>query len=143
MPSIYTIMDISRWPLQASSRQLDVVSHNVANVKHGRVFPARKRCRPPAYRKRPPKAITAGDPSWWMWCKKVDKLILERLTDKEGDQSYYDARLTQLKRLEALSNEAGEPGLGRADHRVFQRLAGGGQHPRIQRHPPEPSGPGG
>jgi flagellar hook-associated protein 1 FlgK len=43
----------------------------------------------------------------------VDKLLLERITDKLTAKDYDDARLAQLKRLETMLNEAGETGLGK------------------------------
>lgn len=111
MPSIYSIMDISRWGLISSTRQLDAVSHNVANVNN------------PNYSR---QEVTQGtrNPEWTKEgfygtgvqllevVQKVDKLLFERISDKNSDAQYQYARLTQLKRLEALSNEAGEAGLG-------------------------------
>ncbi|MFZ5586616.1 MAG: flagellar hook-associated protein FlgK [Thermodesulfobacteriota bacterium] len=113
MPSIFTILDISRWALQASTRQLDTVSHNVANVST------------PGY-SRQETVVTTRNPErtaegWYGHgvrtvnvIQHVDKLIQDRLTDKTSDFGVLDSRLNQLTRLQALANEAGETGLGQA-----------------------------
>jgi flagellar hook-associated protein 1 FlgK len=111
MPSIYSMMDISRWGLISSTRQLDAVSHNVANVNN------------PDYSRqevlqgtRTPERAHEGFYGTGVKLldviQHVDKLLFERISDKGSEEQYQDARLTQLKRLEALSNEAGEAGLG-------------------------------
>ena len=111
MPSIYTIMDISRWALQSSQAQLDVVSHNVANVNtegYSRQEAVQNTRNP----EETPQGYYGRGTVLTTVVQKVDKLILERLTDKHGDYAYNEARLAQLRRLEALSNEAGDLGLG-------------------------------
>ncbi len=112
MPTIYTMMDISRWALQASTKQLDTVSHNVANVNT------------PGY-SRQETVLSTREPEHTMegWyghgvqvtsvIQHVDKLLLERITSKATDYSFYDSRLSQLNRLESLCNEAGDSGLGK------------------------------
>ncbi len=111
MPSIYSIMDISRWALQASTRQLDTVSHNVANVNTEGYS-------------RQSVVLETATPEWTsegMYghgvsvstvIQYVDKLLLARITDKASDLSYYDSMLSQLSRLESLCNEAGDNSLG-------------------------------
>ncbi len=111
MPSIYTIMDISRWALQASSAQLNVVSHNVANV-NTTGYSRQKAVQTTRIPEDTPQGFYGRGASVISVVQQVDKLILERVTDKEGDHAYQEARLYQLQRLEALSNEAGELGLG-------------------------------
>lgn len=111
MPSIYSMMDISRWGLIASTRQLDTVSHNVANVNN------------PDYSRqeviqatRSPERAHEGFYGTGVQLldviQQVDKLLFERISDKTSDEQYQYARLAQLSRLEALSNEAGDAGLG-------------------------------
>ncbi|MGD8562207.1 MAG: flagellar hook-associated protein FlgK, partial [Desulfarculaceae bacterium] len=111
MPNIWTVMDISKWALHASTRHLDTVAHNVANVNT------------PGYSRQEVIQTTSWpertNEGWYGLGVKtvnviqhVDKLILERITDKNSSQYYHDARLSQLRRLETLSNEAKENGLG-------------------------------
>ena len=111
MPSIYTIMDISRWALQSSQAQLDVVSHNVANV-NTEGYSRQEAVQTTRNPEETPQGYYGRGTVLATVVQKVDKLILERLTDKEGDYAYNEARLAQLRRLEALSNEAGDLGLG-------------------------------
>jgi len=111
VPSIYTMMDISRWALEASQRQLSTVSHNVANVNtegYSRQETVQT-TRNPEY--------TAN--GWYgrgvktsSVIQHVDKLLQERITDKLSTKEYSDKRLSQLKRLETLMNETGDTGLG-------------------------------
>jgi flagellar hook-associated protein 1 FlgK len=104
-------MDISRWALQASTKQLDVVSHNVSNVN----TPGYSR-QEAVLSTRNPQRTAEG---WYgsgvqisTVIQHVDSLLLGRLTSKATDLSYYDSRLSQLSRLESLCNEAGDAGLG-------------------------------
>jgi flagellar hook-associated protein 1 FlgK len=111
MPGIYTMMDISRWALQASTAHLDTISHNVANVNT------------PGYSRqsivqatRPPELTREG---WYgngvevvNVVQHVDRLLLARITDKTSTMNYQDSRLAQLRRLESLANEAGDTSLG-------------------------------
>ncbi len=111
MPSIYTMMDISRWALEASQRQLSTVSHNVANVNtegYSRQETVQTT--------RNPEYTASG---WYGRGVKtvnviqhVDKMLQERITDKLSAKEYSDKRLSQLKRLETLMNETGDTGLG-------------------------------
>jgi flagellar hook-associated protein 1 FlgK len=111
VPSIYTMMDISRWGLISSTRQLDAVSHNVANVNN----PDYSRQEVTQGTRNPERAregFYGTGVKLLDVIQHVDKLLFERITDKGSDEQYQNARLTQLKRLEALSNEAGSAGLG-------------------------------
>lgn len=111
MPGIYSMMDISRWALNSSTDQLNVISHNVANVntegysRQSAVLATRS-----------PELTGSGSYGHGVKTttviQHVDSLLSERLTSKNSDLLYYDARTSQLKRLEALANEAGETGLG-------------------------------
>ncbi|WP_449246317.1 flagellar hook-associated protein FlgK [Desulfarculus baarsii] len=111
MPGIYSMMDISRWALNASVDQLDVVSHNVANVN----TPGYSRqvavlaTRNPQYSS---KGYFGNGVQTTTVMQYVDKLLLGRLTANTSDTSYYSAKLSQLTRLEALANEASDTGLG-------------------------------
>jgi flagellar hook-associated protein 1 len=111
VPSIYTMMDISRWALQASTRQLDTVSHNVANVDTEGY--SRQEV---VLSTRTPEWTTEGFYGHGVQTQSViqhvDKFLQNRLTDKQSDVSYFDARLAQLKRLESLSNESSDNSLG-------------------------------
>jgi flagellar hook-associated protein 1 FlgK len=111
MPSIYTIMDISRWALQASSAQLNVVSHNVANVNTDG-YSRQEAIQTTRIPEDTPQGYYGRGTALNSVVQKVDKLILERISDKTSSQSYCETRLSQLSRLEALSNEAGEQGIG-------------------------------
>ena len=111
MPGIYSMMDISRWALNSCTDQLNVISHNVANVntegysRQSAVLATRT-----------PEVTGSGVYGHGVETTTViqyaDSLLSERLTSKNSDLLYYDARTSQLKRLEALANEAGETGLG-------------------------------
>ncbi len=111
MPGIYSMMDISRWALNSCTDQLNVISHNVANVntegysRQSAVLATRT-----------PELTGSGAYGHGVETTTViqyaDSLLSERLTSKKSDLLYYDARTSQLKRLEALANEAGETGLG-------------------------------
>lgn len=111
MPGIYSMMDISRWALNSFTDQLNVISHNVANVntegysRQSAVLATRT-----------PELTSSGAYGHGVKTTTViqyaDSLLSERLTSKNSDLLYYDARTSQLKRLEALANEAGETGLG-------------------------------
>lgn len=111
MPSIYSMMDISRWGLIASTRQLDTVSHNVANVNNAD-YSRQEVTQATRNPERAREGFYGTGVQLLDVIQHVDKLLFERITDKGSDQSYQEARLTQLKRLEALSNEAGEAGIG-------------------------------
>lgn len=111
MPNIYSIMDISRWSLQASTRQLDTVSHNVANANT------------PGYSRQEVVLSTQfaerTREGWYghgvqvdTVVQKVDKLILRRITDKLTSVNQHETRMYQLMRLESLSNEASATSLG-------------------------------
>lgn len=113
MPGIYNMLDISRWALHATTRALDTVSHNVANVNT------------PGYSRQETVLATRGAQfaaeGWYgngvkvaNVIQHVDKLIQQQITDKSTQMGYYDSRLAQLQRLEALDNEAGESSLGKA-----------------------------
>ncbi len=111
MPSIYSMMDISRWGLMSSIRQLDAVSHNVANVNN----PDYSRQEVIQGTRNPERAhegFYGTGVKLLDVIQQVDKLLFERISDKGSEEQYQNARLAQLKRLEALSNEAGEAGLG-------------------------------
>lgn len=117
MPNIYSIMDISRWALQASARQLNTVSHNVANVNTEGY--SRQEV---VLATRHPEYTSEG---WYGTgvntvgvIQHVDRFLFQRITDKLSDQSFYGSRLSQLQRLEALANEASESALG-ADITAF------------------------
>lgn len=112
MPSIYSMLDISRWAVNAATRQLNVVSHNVANANtegYSRQEAVQGTRTPEdtgqGYYGRGVKILSV--------IQHVDKLILARMTDKISSEQYNDSRLAQLKRLEALSNEATDSGLGK------------------------------
>jgi flagellar hook-associated protein 1 FlgK len=112
------MMDISRWALQASTKQLDTVSHNVANVN----TPGYSR-QEAVLSTRTPQRTAEG---WYgsgvqvsSVIQHVDKLLQERITSKATDLSYYDSRLSQLTRLESLCNEAGDSGLGQEITQFF------------------------
>lgn len=111
MPNIYTMMDISRWALNTATRQLDTVSHNVANVNTD------------GYSRQ--KVVTATRNAEYTaegWYGRgvqisnviqyVDELLVGRISDKLSGQNYYDTRLSQLNQLEVLTNEAGDSSLG-------------------------------
>lgn len=111
MPSIYSIMDISRWALQATTRQLDTVSHNVANVNTE------------GYSRQEVILSTANpeyaSEGWYghgvrvsSVIQHVDALLADGITEKITDVGYYNARLAQLQRLESLANESSDSGLG-------------------------------
>lgn len=113
MPGIYNMLDISRWALHASTRALDTVSHNVANVNT------------PGYSRQETVLATRGAQytaeGWYgngvkvtNVIQHVDKLIQQQITDKSCQLGFYDSRLVQLQRLEALDNEAGESSLGKS-----------------------------
>jgi len=111
VPGIFSIMDISRWALHASSRQLDTVSHNTANVNTEGY--SRQEV---VLATRIPEYTREG---WYGHGVKtvnviqhVDALLLQRITEKISDQNTQEARLSQLKRLEAMANEASESALG-------------------------------
>lgn len=111
MPNILTIMDISRWALNTATKQLDTVSHNVSNANNASysrqevvvatMFPEKTGA---GYYGLGSRAQTV------IQC--VDKLLLRRISDKTSDLSYQESRLTQLLRLESLSNEATSYSLG-------------------------------
>jgi flagellar hook-associated protein 1 FlgK len=111
MPGITSMMDISRVALNTSALQLNTVSHNVANantegysrqmVVTATMFPEKTAS---GWYGMGVKAQTV--------VQAVDKLILRRITDKQSSLSYEDAHMTQLLRLESLSNEAGDSSLG-------------------------------
>ena len=111
MPGITTMMDISRWALNTSSLQLNTVSHNVANantvgysrqsVVTGTMFAEKTSS---GYYGLGVTAQTV--------IQHVDKLILKRVTDKQSELSYQDTFMSQLLRLQSLSNEAGDASLG-------------------------------
>jgi flagellar hook-associated protein 1 FlgK len=111
MPSIYTIMDISRWALQTSSAQLNVVSHNVANV-NTEGYSRQEVVQSTRIPEDTPQGYYGRGTTLVSVIQKVDRLIMERISDKTSSQSYHETRLAQLRRLEALANEAGELGIG-------------------------------
>jgi len=128
VPTIYTMMDISRWALSASTRQLDVVSHNVANVttpEYSRQE-AVQATRSPQYAR---EGWYGSGVQLTAVVQKADRLIYERITDKISDQAYEEARLYQLRRLEALSNEVGEAGLGEELTAFFSAWQDGSNNP--------------
>lgn len=113
MPSIYSMLDISRWSLQASTYALNTVSHNVANVstdgytRQSTVLETRN-----------PERTAEG---WYghgvsttTVVQYSDRLLQGRLTSKNSDLGALDSRVTQLSRLQALANEAGDTGLGQS-----------------------------
>ncbi len=111
LPSIYSMMDIARWALNSSTRQLDTVSHNVANVNTEGY--SRQEA---VLATRSPEYASEG---WYgrgamvdNVVQYVDRLILERITDKTSEREYYSALSTQLSRIETLANEADDSGLG-------------------------------
>ena len=111
MPNIFTIMDISRWALQASTRQLDTVSHNVANAntegysRQDVVLSTRN----PEYTR---EGWYGHGVQTTTVVRYVDTLLLGQMTDKYTEQEYFSQLLSQLQRLETLTNEAGETSLG-------------------------------
>jgi len=111
VPGIYSVMDIARWALQASTRNLDTISHNVANVNtegysRQEVVQA---TRTPEYT---PQGWYGSGVTTVNVIQHVDTLLLKRITDKNSDLAYNESRLSQLQRLESMANEAGETGLG-------------------------------
>lgn len=111
MPSIYSMMDISRSALDVTTRQLDTISHNVANVNT------------PGYSRqevistsRYPEETREGFYGRGVQATAViqhtDQLLQARITDKLTDQEFYSSRLAQLQRLESMVNEASDTGLG-------------------------------
>ena len=111
MPGIYSVMDIARWALQASTRNLDTISHNVANVNtegysRQEVIQATRR---PEYT---PQGWYGSGVTTVNVIQHVDTLLLKRITDKNSDLTYHESRLSQLQRLESMANEAGDTGLG-------------------------------
>ncbi len=105
------MMDIARWALNSSTRQLDTVSHNVANVNTEGY--SRQEA---VLATRSPEYASEG---WYgrgamvdNVVQYVDRLILERITDKTSEREYYSALSTQLSRIETLANEADDSGLG-------------------------------
>ena len=111
MPGIFSVMDIARWSLQASTNSLDTISHNVANVNTD------------GYSRQEVVLATRNPeetPQGWYGrgvttvnvIQHVDELVLKSLTNKNSDLAYSDTRLSQLKRLESMANEAGDTGLG-------------------------------
>lgn len=134
MPSIFSIMDISRWSLHASSRQLDTVSHNTANVNtegysRQEVILATRN----------PEYTAEG---WYgrgvqtvSVIQHVDQMLFQRITEKISDQNLHDARLSQLRRLEAMANEASESALGQditAFFNAWQDLANNPQSTAVR-----------
>jgi len=111
VPGIYSVMDIARWALQASTRNLDTISHNVANVNtegysRQEVIQATRR---PEYT---PQGWYGSGVTTVNVIQHVDTLLLKRITDKNSDLTYHESRLSQLQRLESMANEAGDTGLG-------------------------------
>ncbi|MFH1035744.1 MAG: flagellar hook-associated protein FlgK [Pseudomonadota bacterium] len=111
MPGISNMMDISRWALHASTRALDTISHNVANVNTE------------GYSRQETILATRGaqwtSEGWYGTGVKVanviqhvDRQLQAQLTDGSSRQGYFDAYLSQLQGLEALDNEAGDSSLG-------------------------------
>ena len=112
MPGVYSVMDISKGALQVATRQLDVVSHNVANANT------------PDY-SRQEAVLTTRNPEWTgegMYGRGVkiasviqhaDRFLQARITSKMSEEGYYSTLLDQLKRLEALANETGDTSLGK------------------------------
>lgn len=113
MPSVYTILDMSRWALQASTRQLDTVSHNVANVSTAG-YSRQETITATRTPERSAEGWYGNGVTTVNVIQHVDKLIQDRLTDKASDFGVLDSRLNQLTRLQALANEAGDTGLGQA-----------------------------
>jgi len=111
VPSIYSMMDISRWGLIASTRQLDTISHNVANVNNPN-YSRQEVVQATRNPERASEGFYGTGVKLLDVIQHVDKLLFERISDKTSDAQYQNARLTQLSRLEALSNEAGDAGLG-------------------------------
>jgi len=112
------MMDISRWALYASTRALDTISHNVANVN----TPGYSRQEAVLATRYPQQAYEG----WYgngvkvtNVIQHVDKLILGQLTDKASQLGFYDTRLSHLQRLEAMDNEAGESSLGKSITNFF------------------------
>ncbi len=113
MPGIYSMMDISRWALIASTRALDTVSHNVANANTE------------GYSRQETVLSTRG--AQWTgegWygngvkvanvIQHVDKQLEAQLTNSSSQGSYYDSYVSQLNALESMDNEAGDSSLGTA-----------------------------
>ncbi|MCB2184836.1 MAG: flagellar hook-associated protein FlgK [Deltaproteobacteria bacterium] len=118
MPGIYSVMDISKTSLYTNAQQLNVVSHNVANINtegYSRQTGVQAT--------RTPVKATEGmfgtGASLTSVIQTVDRFLESRLTDKYTDVAYYGDRLDQLRRLEAIANEAGETGLGMEMTRFF------------------------
>lgn len=112
MPNIYTMMDIGRWALNTSTRQLDTISHNVANVNtegysRQEVVQSTRNPEwtPQGYFGRGVKVSNV--------IQNVDELLVRRISDKISNREYYDKHYTQLKRIETLANEAGETSIGK------------------------------
>jgi flagellar hook-associated protein 1 FlgK len=111
MPGIFDMMDISRWALNAAAAQLDVTSHNVANVN------TEGYSRQEVVQATRPAEYTSD--GWYgsgvqvvTVIQRVDQYLQAQITSKISDSTYHENRLSQLLRLETLSNEAGESGLG-------------------------------
>lgn len=111
MPTIYSVMDISRWALHAATRQLDTVSHNVANV-NTEGYSRQEVVQATRFPEKTNEGWYGRGVEVTTVVQQVDKLLLERITDKLSLQEYNDARLQQLERLETFSNEAGDSSLG-------------------------------
>lgn len=112
MPGIFTIMDIARWSLQASINNLDTISHNVANVNtegYSRQVVVQATRNP----EETPNGWYGRGVTTVNVIQHVDALVLKSLTDKNSALTYNDNRLSQLKRLESMANEAGDTGLGK------------------------------
>lgn len=118
MAGIYSIMDISRWSMQAATRALDTVSHNVSNANTE------------GYSRQDVVLATAtpqytGE-GWYgngvrvvTVTQQVDKHLQKELTNKNSQLSYYNDRLTLLQRLEALNNESSDNSLGQSINDFF------------------------
>ncbi len=111
MPTIYSVMDISRWALHAATRHLDTVSHNVANV-NTEGYSRQEVVQSTRFPEKTNEGWYGRGVAITTVTQAVDKLLQARITDKLSLQEYNDARLQQLQRLETFSNEASDSSLG-------------------------------
>ena len=111
MPGIFTVMDIARWSLLASTNNLDTISHNVANV-NTEGYSRQEVVQATRSPEETPQGWYGRGVTTVNVIQHVDQLVLKSLTEKTSDLAYSDTRLNQLMRLESMANEAGDTGLG-------------------------------
>jgi flagellar hook-associated protein 1 FlgK len=105
------MMNIGGTALNAAAAQLDIVSHNVANV-NTEGYSRQSVVQTTRTAQYTTNGFYGSGVQAVTVIQHVDSYLQGQITDATSGQAYYANLVIQLSRLETLANEAGETGLG-------------------------------